>query len=41
MVFLQDHTFAQLSTIDNTSPTITQDITKVIDSTDLDNPLRK
>lgn len=41
IVFLQDHTFAQLSTIDNTSPTITQDITKVIDSTDLDNPLRK
>jgi hypothetical protein len=38
--FLYSDTFAQLSTIDNTSPTITQDITKVINSNDLDNPIR-
>jgi hypothetical protein len=33
--------FAQLSTIDNTSPSITQDITTVIDSSNLDNPIRQ
>ncbi len=33
--------FAQLSTIDNTSPSITQDLSKAIDSSNLDNPLRQ
>jgi len=42
MIFLTtSDTLAQLSTIDNTSPSITQDITKVIDSSNLDNPLRQ
>ena len=38
---LWSYSFAQLSTIDNTSPSITQDITRVIDTSDLDNPIRK
>jgi hypothetical protein len=42
MIFLTtSDTLAQLSTIDNTSPSITQDITKVIDSSNLDNPIRQ
>lgn len=35
------NTFAQLSTIDSTSPSITQDINKAFNSADLDNPIRK
>ena len=42
MIFLTtSDTLAQLSTIDNTSPSITQDISKVINSSNLDNPIRQ
>ena len=41
IALIPSNTFAQLSTIDNTSPSITQDLSKVIDSKDLDNPLRQ
>ena len=35
------NTLAQLSTIDNTSPSITQDLSKALNSSDLDNPIRQ
>jgi hypothetical protein len=42
MIFLTtSDSLAQLSTIDNTSPSITQDISKVINSSNLDNPIRQ
>jgi hypothetical protein len=41
MLLTTSNTFAQLSTIDNTSPSITQDLSKIIDSKDLNNPLRQ
>ncbi len=34
-------TNAQLSTIDNTSPSITQELNKALDTNDIDNPLRQ
>ena len=39
--FRTSDTFAQLSTIDNTSPSITQDLSKALNSADLDNPIRQ
>jgi len=39
--FSTQESLAQLSSIDNTSPSITQDISKVIYSSNLDHPLRQ
>lgn len=39
--FRTSDTFAQLSTIDNTSHSITQDLSKALNSSNLDNPLRQ
>lgn len=41
MFFTTQKSFAQLSTIDNTSPSITQDLSKALNSADLDNPIRQ
>lgn len=39
-LFRQIDVHAQLGVIDNSSPSITQDLTKVVDTSNIDNPLR-
>ncbi len=39
--FLSGSIFAQLSTIDHTSPSITQDLTKAVDTSSIADPLRQ
>ena len=39
--FGSNNTFGQLSTIDNTSPSITQNVSQVFDTSSINNPLRQ